>query len=68
MTSTVPAVPDGAATVIEVAPLTITPFAFADPNRTAVAPVKPVPVKVTEVPAASGPLLTLSALTVGAAA
>ena len=37
------------------------------PKLTAVAPVKPVPVITTLVPPASGPLETLSAVTVGAA-
>ena len=37
------------------------------PKLTAVAPVKPVPVMVTEVPPASGPAVGLTAVTVGAA-
>ena len=37
------------------------------PNLTAVAPVKPVPVMVTVVPPAVGPVVGLTEVTVGAA-
>ena len=54
MTSTVP-VPAGAVAVIEVAELTVKPVALVTPNFTADAPMKPVPVIVTDVPPAVGP-------------
>ena len=53
---------------MDVALLIVTPVAAAPPKSTAVAFKKLVPVKVTDVPAASGPLLRLSAVTVGAVA
>ena len=53
-TSTVP-VPAGEVAVIEVAEFTVKPVAGVAPKLTAVAPVKPVPVMVTEVPPATGP-------------
>ena len=52
----------------DVALLTTTPVPGLAPKSTAVAPVKPVPVTVTEVPPAWGPLFGLTAVTVGAAA
>ena len=52
--------------MIEVALTTVTPVAAVAPNKTAVAPVKPVPVMVTLVP--PPPELGLTAVTVGAAA
>ena len=52
----------------DVALLTITPVAALAPKWTAVAPVKLVPVMVTDVPPAWGPLFGLTAVTVGAAA
>ena len=64
VTSTVP-VPAGAVTVSEVALFTVTPVPAVAPKSTAVAPVKPVPVSVTEVPPATGPLFGLTAVTVG---
>jgi hypothetical protein len=68
VTSTVPA-PEGALTVSEVELTTLMEVpGFADPKSTAVAPVKPVPVTVTEVPPAAGPLLGLTPVTVGAGA
>ena len=54
VTSTVPA-PAGEVAVIEVAELTVKLVALVAPNLTAVAPVKPVPVIVTDVPPAVGP-------------
>ena len=53
--------------VIWVGLTTVTPVAFAPPNLTAVAPVRLVPVIVTLVPAAVGPAVGLTLLTVGAA-
>jgi hypothetical protein len=52
--STIP-VPAGEAAVIWVAEFTVKPDAKTAPNFTAVAPVNPVPVTVTEVPPAAGP-------------
>ena len=65
MTSTVP-VPAGAVAVIWVAVFTITPVAAVVPNLTPVAPVRLVPVMVTEVPPAVGPEVGLIPVTVGA--
>ncbi len=48
--STVPAEPAGDVAVIDVALLTVKLLALVEPNLTAVAPVKPVPVTVTLVP------------------
>ena len=53
--------------VIVVALTTVTPVAGVVPKSTAVAPVKPVPVIVTRVPPAAGPLFGLIPVTVGAA-
>ncbi len=50
-----------------VALTTVMPVAEVAPNLTAVAPVKPVPVMVTAVPPAAGPLVGLTAVTVGPA-
>ena len=55
VTSTVPAAPAGAVAVMEVALLTVKVVAAVAPNFTAVAPVKLVPVTVTEVPPVVGP-------------
>ena len=63
-TFTVPA-PAGDVAVMEVALLTVNDVAFAAPNFTAVAPVKFVPVRVTDVPPAAGPPLEPIAVTVG---
>ena len=65
VTSTVPAAPAGAVAVIEVALLTVKVVAAVAPNLTPVAPVKLVPVMVTEVPPAVGPELGLTEETVG---
>ena len=54
VTSTVP-VPAGAVAVTWVAEFTIKPVAAVVPNLTPVAPVRLVPVMVTEVPPAVGP-------------
>ena len=65
VTSTVP-VPDGEVTVSEVELSTVMALpGFAVPKSTAVAPVKPVPDTVTEVPPAADPLLGLTPVTVG---
>ena len=66
VTSTVP-LPAGEVAVIEVALLTVNEVAAVAPNFTAVAPVKLVPVMVTEVPPAAGPVVGLTIVTVGAA-
>ena len=63
--STVPATPLGAVTVIEVAELTVNEPATVAPKLTAVAPVKLVPVTVTDVPPMIGPVPGLTAVTVG---
>ena len=59
--------PAGATAVMEVAELTTTPDAAFTPNFTTVAPVKLVPVMITDVPPAAGPLVELKPVTVGAA-
>ena len=64
VTSTVP-VPAGEVAVIEVAELTVKAVAFVAPNFTAVAPVKLVPMTVTDVPPASGPPVGEIDVTVG---
>ena len=64
VTSTVPALCAGDVAVIEVGPFT-TNNAAVPPNDTDVAPVKPAPKIVTEVPPAVGPLVGLSPDTVG---
>ena len=66
VTSTAPCVPAGAVAVMELAETTVKLAAFAAPNRTAVAPVSPVPVIVTTVPPVVGPLFGLTDVTVGA--
>ena len=65
VTSTVP-VPAGEVAVIEVAELMAKLAAAVFPNLTAVAPVKPVPVIVTEVAPVVEPLAGLMLVTVGA--
>ena len=64
MTSTVPA-PAGEVAVMEVALFTAKLVAAVAPNFTAVAAVKLVPVMLTTVPPADGPLLGLTLVTVG---
>ena len=66
VTSTVP-VPAGDVAVIEVAELTVKLVALVAPNFTAVAPVNPVPVIVTDVPPVVGPAVGEIDVTVGAA-
>ncbi len=64
VTSTVPALPAGDVTVIEVAVSAVTVPATV-PNSTAVASDRPVPVTVTVVPPAVGPEPGATAVTVG---
>ena len=66
VTSTTP-VPAGLVAVICVAELTVKLPAAAPAKCTAVAPVKPVPVIVTDVPPAAGPDVGLRPVTAGAA-
>ena len=66
VTSTVPE-PAGLVAVIDVALLTVTAVAAVEPNATVSPDAKPVPVMVTVVPPAAGPLVGLTADTVGAA-
>jgi hypothetical protein len=67
VTSTAPAEPAGEVAVIWVAELTVKVVALVLPSFTAVAPEKFVPVIVTVVPPAVGPLVGESEVTVGAA-
>jgi hypothetical protein len=65
VTETVP-VPAGTTTVSEVPLLTLTELPALEPKRTEVEPeTNPVPVTVTVFPPAWGPLLGLTAVTVG---
>src|ERR1700676_4126950 len=64
-TSTVAAASAGEMIVMEVAELTTRPVPAVVPNFTVVAPVKPVPVTVTLVPPAVGPVFGLTPVTVG---
>ena len=64
VTSTVP-VPAGATAVIEVSELTVTLEATVEPKSTVAFAVKRVPVIVTLVPPASGPLSGDTFVTVG---
>ena len=66
-TSLAPALPAGVVAVMVVEFTIVTPVAEAPPIVIAVAPVKLVPVIVTLVPPAVGPLLGLMPVTVGAA-
>ena len=66
VTSTTPADPDGLVAVTWVALSTVKVDAAVAPKLTADAPVKSVPVMVTEVPPAVDPLLGEMPLTVGA--
>src|ERR1700733_2370043 len=63
--STVPAAAAGEVAVIVVALLTLKAVALVEPNCTAVAPVRFVPVIVTVVPPAAGPDVGLTPVTVG---
>ena len=66
VTSTVPE-PAGLVAVIDVALFTVTPVAAVEPNDTVSPDAKPVPVIDTVVPPAAGPLVGLTADTVGGA-
>ncbi len=66
LTCTTPADPAGAIAVICVALSTTNPVAGVLPKLTAVAPVKSVPVSVTDVPPVVTPLDGLNPVTVGA--
>jgi len=66
VTFTAPADSAGATAVIEVAELTVTLVAATLPKLTVLPDANPVPVMVTEVPPAVGPLVGLTAVTVGA--
>ena len=63
VTSTVPAAAAGETAVIDVALVTVKLGAATDPNLTAVAAVKPVPVIVTLVAPEAGPLAGATAVT-----
>ena len=65
MTSTVP-VPAGAVTVRLVALITLTEVPAVAPKSTAVAPVKPVPLTVTECPPGRWSVVRGDTVTVGA--
>ncbi|CAB4897848.1 unannotated protein [freshwater metagenome] len=67
VTVAAPATPAGAVAVTDVADTTTTFAAAFAPNFTPVAPVRFEPVIVTTVPPATGPLVGLNAVTVGAA-
>ena len=64
VTSTLP-IPAGEVAAIDVALLTVNVVATTPPNLTAVAPVKLLPVMVTGVPPAAGPLAGEIEVTVG---
>lgn len=68
VTSTVPAAPAGEVAVIWAALSTVKPDAAVDPKRTAVTPVKLVPVITTEVPPAVEPDVGEIPVTVGGVA
>ena len=65
VTLTVPADSAGATAVIDVAELTVTLEAAVEPKLTVLPDTKPVPVIVTDVPPAVGPLVGLTTVTVG---
>jgi hypothetical protein len=65
-TGTSPTAPGGVTTEIDVAEFTVNDTAGEEPNTTAVAPVKPVPVIVTPVPPPADPLAGVTADTTGA--
>ena len=66
LTAAWPAAPAGDVAVMEVAELTVKLVAATPPKLTAVAPVKLVPVMVTLVPPATGPVLGAIDVMVGA--
>jgi hypothetical protein len=65
VTSTGPSDPEGVTAVNDVAEVMLNELAATDPKSTVVAPVKLVPVMVTEVPPAIGPEEGLTEVTVG---
>ncbi len=65
VTCTGPALPDGATAVICVDDTTVNDDASTEPNRTAVTPLKPLPVSATEVPPAAGPWFGETPLSTG---
>ena len=65
VTSTVPDDPAGDTAVKVVDEATLNDTAAIEPNLTAVAPLKPLPVTVTEVPPAIEPVFGLTEETVG---
>jgi hypothetical protein len=67
VTVSAPAAPAGVVAVIVVLFTTVTLVAAAEPNVTVAPEAKFVPVIVTAVPPAVGPLLGLTLVTVGAA-
>jgi hypothetical protein len=67
VTSTIPAVWAGAVTVILELEFTVRLVPAVVPNLTAVAPVNPLPARVTRVPPAAGPLAGETAVTLGRA-
>ena len=66
VTETAP-VPAGTVTVSEVELIRLTPVPAVEPKSTVGTPENPVPVTVTLLPPAAGPLFGLTAVTVGAA-
>ena len=65
VTSAMPAEPAGLVAVIEVAEVTVKPVAAVDPNVTALAALRLVPLTVTVVPPARGPVAGATPVTVG---
>jgi hypothetical protein len=63
--STVPLLAAGDSAVIELAELTVKLLAGLDPKSTAVAPLKLLPLMVSEVPPSAGPLFALTLVSVG---
>jgi hypothetical protein len=68
VTSTTPALPAGEVAVIEVALFTVNDVAALQPNFTAVAPVRVVPIMLTTVPPPVRPVFGLTLDTVGTGA
>jgi hypothetical protein len=65
-TFTRPALPAGDEHVIDVGEFTVTPVHDDPPTETPLAPVKSVPVMVSDVPPATGPANGATEVTVGA--
>jgi len=68
VTFTVAALSAGLVAVISVPETTVTPVAAVEPKATVAPEMNPVPVIVTDVPPAVGPLFALTPETVGTAA